>query len=169
LSGPLLALVAAAEAQPGRIVEGGLLRARCWRSRTWLAMPPQDGANRARDVLRGLLHERGLLRAPEPHATRILALATLLGVALGEPWPTVPPGVWEQVAPQACAALGVPVEPLPDALVLPDPRLVAYLIAEVGGGLVEVGDTLQLRPASPGVSPLLAALPRTPEGHIRLT
>ena len=169
LTGPSLALLRAAGEQPGRIVEGGLLRARCWGSRTWLAMPPQDGANRARDVLRGLLHERALLTAPEPHATRIQALATLLGVMLGEPWPSVPPAVWEQVAPLACAALGVPAQPLPDALVLPDPRLAAYLLAEVGGDLVEVGDTLQLRPAGHENRQLLAALPRTPEGFVRLT
>jgi hypothetical protein len=163
-------LVQAAQAQPGEIIPAGLYRARNTGARTWLAMPPQNGAHRARDVLRGLVHEHALVRAPEPHATRIYALATLLGAVLGDPWPSVPPSVWQEVLPQACAALGIGPPPPVDALVLPDPRVTAFLLAELGGRLVEIGDELRLVPAPQAARhPLLRAIPFDEEGRIRLS
>jgi hypothetical protein len=162
----LFTLLQAAQAAPGTITASDLYRARAAGGRTWLSMPPQNGANRARDVLRGLVHERALVRAAEPQATRVYALATLLGVALGERWPSVPPGVWQEVLPMACAALGIPA-PDVDALVLPDPRVAAFLLAELGGSLVEVGDGLRLEPGPRAHGhPLLAALPRDERGRL---
>src|SRR5258708_3927454 len=118
-SAPALArLVAAAAARPGLIAYDDLYRARVSGARTWVVLAPESGSTRARDMLGGLHHERALWSAPEPHATRVAALATLLGVAMGEPWPSAPPGVHAAVLPAACAALGGPA-PAPAAVFCP--------------------------------------------------
>jgi hypothetical protein len=165
-------LAQAAGRQRGRIVAQDLYRARAATpTRTWMAMPPQSGLNRARDVLRGLAHERALLNAAEPYATRIQALATLLGIALGDPAPTVPPATWDETLPEACAALGAipPPEP-PAALLLPEPRVTAFLLAELGGRLVEIDDGLRLDPMWwSATNPLLTALPRDQDGRVVLS
>lgn len=166
----LLALVQAATVQRGLIISQDLYRARTTGARTWLVMPPQSGLNRARDVLRGLAHEQALVRAPEPHATRIQALATLLGVALGDAAPTVPPGVWDEVLPSACAALGAVLPDPVQALMLPEPRVAAFLLAELGGRLVAVGDGLRLEPFPlSSAHVLLPALDRDERGRVRLS
>jgi hypothetical protein len=163
--GPLAELVGRAESDPGRVAFGDLYRARCRGGRTWLVLGPPSGSARVRDLLRGLAHEQALWAAPEPHATRVHALATLLGGALGDPLPAVPPGVWAEVLPRACACLGLRAPPAPPALLLPDPRLAAFLLAETCGRLVPVGDEVRLEA---GESPLLAALPRDAGGLVRL-
>jgi hypothetical protein len=157
--------VGRAESDPGRVAFGDLYRARCRGGRTWVVLGPPAGSARVRDLLRGLAHEQALWAAPEPHATRVHALATLLGGALGDPLPAVPPGVWAEVLPRACACLGLRPPPALPALLLPDPRLAAFLLAETGGRLVPVGDEVRLEA---GESPLLAALPREPGGLVRL-
>lgn len=152
-------LLAGAEARPGQIVYQDLYRARQVRDRTWLVQPPETGSNRARDVLRGLDHERVLWTAPEPHSTRVHALACLLAIALGEPAPAVPPSIWSEAFPAACLALGMQPPEVPDSLVLPDPRLAAFLLAELGGSLVAQGEGLALSLAAPETEqPLLEAL-----------
>jgi hypothetical protein len=128
-------LLLAAARQPGRIAYGGLYRARAMGDHAWLALAPQSGTSRARDLVKGLAHERALWSAPEPLATRLYGLAALLGIALGEPWPSVPPSVWATSAPAAARALGVPLPAALDVLVLPDPRVVAVLLSEVEGTL----------------------------------
>jgi len=168
-TGALAALVAAAAERPGRIVYRDLYRARRSRERTWVALAPESGSVRVRDLLRGLRHERALLRAPEPHATRLLALATLLQVVLGEPWPSVPPGVFAEELPAACAGLGIPApEPL-DAVCPPDPWATAFLLAELGGRLVRRAEEVHLvvGPEAAG-SPLLRALSPGPDGWLRI-
>ena len=45
---------------------------------TWISLVPETGPDRARDVLRGLEHERALWSAPEPHATTVHALTALV-------------------------------------------------------------------------------------------
>ncbi|MGH7881553.1 MAG: hypothetical protein ACREN8_01400 [Candidatus Dormibacteraceae bacterium] len=166
----LTALAAAAQDQPGEIITAGLFQARCYGERSWLAMAPQDGINRARDLLRGLNHEHALLHALEPHVTRIYALATLLGVALGDDWPAVSPSTWEEGFPLACQALGIAIPEAPPSLILPDPRITAFLLAQLGGQLIEVGDELRLQPASGGENhPLLTILERDEAGYIHLT
>jgi hypothetical protein len=110
-----------------------------------------------RVLLRGLHHERALWSAPEPHATRVSALTTLLQAAMGEAWPSAPPGVYAEDLPAACAALGVAPPERVDALRPPDPRAAAFLLAEAGGRLVRRGDGVWLTGADPG-SPLLRAL-----------
>jgi hypothetical protein len=162
-------LVAEARLRPGEIAFRDLFRARCRGDATWLVLAPETGSSRARDVLRGLEHERVLWTAPEPHATRIAALAALLAVALGDGWPSVPPSVWDDVFPAACRALGRPVTAAPPSLILPEPRLAAFLLDELGGELVAVADVAAVRlPEAARAPALLAALPPGPDGLVRL-
>jgi hypothetical protein len=165
----LAALVGAARARPGKIVSTGLFSARATGETTWLCMPPEEGVDRARDVLRGLVHERALVRAPEPHATRIYALAGLLERGLGGAPATVPPSVWHQDLPIACGVLGVTAPLAFDSLILPDPRVTAYLLAEIGGKLVGVGDELRLEPPPNSQGELLQALDRDENGLVLLS
>jgi hypothetical protein len=169
VTGLLARLVAAAAGRPGRIAYGDLYRARLVRDRTWVALAPHSGTSRALDLLRGLQHERALWSAPEPHATRVAALATLLRVALGEPWPSVPPRAYAEDLARACASLGVDLpEPL-DAVCPPDPRVAAFLLAEVGGRLVRRGEEVFLAPppATAGLA-LLRALGAAHDRWLRI-
>src|SRR5207237_693880 len=133
--------------------------------RTWIVLSPESDSARARDLLRGMTHEQALWRVPEPHATRVHALAALLAGALGEPLPAVPPSVWDEVLPEACAALGLEVPECADAMILPDPRLAAFLLAEAGGRLVISGDEVRLQAAD---HPLLISLRRDPSRLVHL-
>jgi hypothetical protein len=74
-------------------------------------------------------------------------LAALLGVALGEPWPSVPPSVWSATAAEAARAFGVTLPVSLDVLVLPDPRLVALLLSELRGRLVLRSGQLYVQPS----------------------
>lgn len=160
VAGDLAVLVAAASREPGLIAFRGLHRARLRGERTWTVLAPESGSSRARDLLRGLHHERALWSAPEPHATRVSGLTTLLEVAMGEPWPSAPPGLYREGMAAACAALGIAApEPL-DVLAPPDPRAAALLLAEAGGRLERRGDDAWLAGADPA-SPLLRALGAT--------
>jgi hypothetical protein len=172
--GLLGALVAEAATHPGRIAYRDLYRARTARGRTWAALAPESGSSRVQDLLRGLRHERALLRAPEPHATRLLGLTTLLQVAMGEPWPSAPPSVYEEALAASCARLGVaaPPEPL-ESLCPPDPWAVAYLLAEVGGHLVREGEAVYLVAPPAAMSdgaagPLMRALGARGDGRLRV-
>jgi hypothetical protein len=168
VDGPLAALVEAAAARPGLIAYQGLHRARLRRDRTWTVLAPESGSSRARDLLRGLHHERALWSAPEPHATRVSALTTLLQVAMGDPWPSVPPGVFREGFPAACAALGVAAPEPPDVVAPPDPRAVALVLADAGGRLVRRGDEVWVAGADPA-SPLLRGLGGDARGWLRVT
>src|SRR5438105_4132838 len=165
LQGALAELSQRAEANPGRIEFQDLYRARTARGRTWIVLSPESDSARARDLLRGMAHEQALWSAHEPHATRVHALAALLAGALGEPLPAVPPSVWEEGLPEACAARGLEVPNCPDAMIMPDPRLAAYLLAEAGGRLVTSGDEVRLEAAD---HPLLISLRRDPSRLVQL-
>jgi hypothetical protein len=169
VSDSLSALIADSSAHPGSIAYRDLLRARRVGDRTWVTQGPAIGSSRALDLLRGLDHERALWNAPEPHATRVAALATLLRVAMGEPWPSVPPAAFEEGLAAACMSLGVhKVEPV-DAVCAPDPRVTAYLLAELGGRLVHSRDGVFLAAPNAARHPLLRALGGRPDGWLRLT
>jgi hypothetical protein len=165
LEGRLADLVRRTEANPGRVEFQDLYRARSAGGRTWIVLSPESASARARDLLRGMTHERVLWSAPEPHATRVHALAALLAGALGEPLPAVPPGVWGEVLPEACAALGLDLPGCADAMILPDPRLAAFLLAEAGGRLVTSGDEVRLQAAD---HPLLISLRRDSQRLVQL-
>ena len=144
--------VRAAEARPGQIGFSDVYRARATGSRVWLGIAPQSSLGRARDVLHGIQHENSLLSAREPHATRIFALASILAaVVTGQRPEPVPPATWERGFGPACDALGVaPVPALADdRLRFPEPRVTAYLLATLGGEVVE-GSALRLLPMRSG-------------------
>jgi hypothetical protein len=165
LTATLADLVRRTEANPGRVEFHDLYRARSAGGRTWIVLSPEGDSARARDLLRGMAHEQALWSVPEPHATRVHALASLLAGALGEPLPAVPPSVWDEVLPEACAALGLDVPPPAGAMILPDPRLAAFLLAEAGGRLVTAGDEVRLEAAD---HPLLIGLRRDPSRLVHL-
>jgi hypothetical protein len=165
LAGVLAELVRRAEANPGRIEFQDLYRARSTQGRTWVVLSPEGDSARARDLLRGVAHEQALWSAGEPHATRVHALTALLAGALGEPLPAVPPSVWDEGLPEACEALGLEVPRCADAMIMPDPRLAAFLIAEAGGRLVTSGDEVRLEAAD---HPLLISLRRDPSRLVHL-
>jgi hypothetical protein len=143
-------LLVQAAADPGSIVARDLFCARQTSGRTWAALPPEAGSHRVRDVLRGLDHERALWSAPEPHSTRVHALTVVLSRAAGDDWPTFDAGTWASQFPVACAAMGVEAPDVAGAAVYPDPRVAAYLLAELGGELSVADDVVVYRPPASG-------------------
>jgi len=139
-----------AEARPGALVRVGLFAARHAGGQTWIALPPAAGAERVRDVLHGLDHERPLWSAPEPHATKVHALITLLSRALGAPAAAFAPDAFARELPRACAALGVQPPLVGPMLAYPDPRVTAFLLWDLGGALVTdpQGALVQASPAA---------------------
>src|SRR2546430_8220702 len=156
----------AAGAEPGTIVTRDVFCARRTGLRTWAALPPEAGSHRVRDVLRALDHERALWAAAEPHATRVHALTVVLARAAGDDWPTFDPSTWASLFPVACAAMGVAAPEVAGAAVYPDPRVAAYLLAELGGGLSGAGAAGGDRPpAARGTDPRLTGLGPVPGGR----
>jgi hypothetical protein len=164
------AALSAASSHPGAIVRPRLLSARLTAGRTWVALPPETGTERARDVLRGLDHERELWAAPEPYATRLHGLIHVLRRSLGVAPVAFAPEAFEREIPRACATLGVPPPPHGPVLICPDPRVTAFLLAELGGVLVAEPSATFLvpGPAAPE-SPFPALLGADGRGWIRLT
>lgn len=171
LEGNVRGLLAAARSRPGQIVYLDLMSARsAGPQRTWLALPPETGSNRVWDVLRGLDHERTLWSAPEPHATRVLALTALLAHAVGQALPTSTAATWGEVFPRACRTLGVEAPELRGAAIYPEPRVGAYLLSELGGRLEAVEGVVEYRPpADAAADPLVTLLEPTGLGSFRLT
>lgn len=166
----LRSVLATAESQPGTTVRRGLLTARCTASGTWVALPPETGPERARDVLRGLDHERALWTAPEPHATRVHGLISVLERSLGVAPTAFAPEAFARALPRACAALGVPAPSLGPILACPDPRTTAFLLAELGGQVVVEPEATYLAPGPEAAASALPALLGADErGWIRLT
>jgi hypothetical protein len=163
-------LLGAAAAEPGGIVTRDLFVGRRTGRRTWAALPPEAGIHRVRDVLRGLDHERALWAAPEPHATRVHALTVVLARAAGDDWPTFDPSTWASLFPVACRAMGVEAPDVAGAAVYPDPRVAAYLLAELGGKLSVADDVVVYRPpAGEAGEPVLAVLEPFRHGWYALT
>jgi hypothetical protein len=163
-------LLVEAAADPGSIVSHDLFCARRSGGRTWAALPPEAGSHRVRDVLRGLDHERALWAAPEPHATRVHALTVVLARAAGDDWPTFDASTWAALFPVACGSLGVEAPDVAGAAVYPDPRVAAFLLAELGGELSVADDVVVYRPPEDGGSePVLAVLEPFRHGWYALT
>lgn len=138
-------LCAAAESQPGRIVRDGW-SARADGRTTWVAVPPDDTAVRAREVVTGLLHERALSdHIAEPARSTIGGLGLLLATLLGEPMPRVPMAAWmrrmAELGPDFEVAATIPAF---DGVGAIDPQVVA-LLARSGDGFEVEGDRLWLR------------------------
>jgi hypothetical protein len=159
----------AAWRQPGQVARHDLYAARHVDEGTWISLVPETGADRARDVLRGLDHERALWSAPEPYATTVHSLITLLAWSLDGARAAVAPDAFAREFPRACAALGMPAHPVPPLLACPDPRVTAFLLRELGGALVAEPDGAALEPLpSARRNPIVALLAR-PDGRLRLT
>ncbi|MDQ6900227.1 MAG: hypothetical protein M3072_12090 [Candidatus Dormibacteraeota bacterium] len=149
----------AAAAAPGAIVYRDLFSARSSGDRTWVALPPETGTNRIKDVLRGLDHERVLWSAPEPHATRVQALTLILARGAGQEWPLLDAASFAQAFSAACQALRLDQPDLTGATLYPDGRVAAFLLAELGGRLrVSQGTLVFEAPPRAVDDPLLGVL-----------
>jgi hypothetical protein len=138
-------LCAGAALDPGEIVSDGWAARRGERI-TWVAVPPDDAAVRARDVVAGLAHERALSdRIEEPARSTVGALALLLATLLGEPMPRVPMAAWTRRMAELAPAFGIAL-PIPgfDGVGAIDPQVVAMLATSASGFEID-GERLWLR------------------------
>jgi hypothetical protein len=142
----LAAIGAAACSSPGRIIVDAGLNARSGQRALWVAVPPDDAAVRAREVITGLVHERALSdHIPEPARSSVGGLALLLATLLGEPMPRVPIATWTRRMLELGPAFGIDgVIPDFDGVGAIDPQVVAVL-ARSGDGFELDGDRLWLR------------------------
>jgi hypothetical protein len=159
----------AAWQQPGRVARHDLYAARHVDAGTWISLVPEAGADRTRDVLRGLDHDRALWSAPEPYATTVHSLITLLTWSLDAARTAIAPDAFAREFPRACAALGVPVPAVPPLLACPDPRVTAFLLRELGGSLVSEPAGASLQPPPSARRHPIVALLAGPDGRLRLT
>jgi len=161
----------AAASTPGSIARAATFTARQAGELTWIAVPPDDVADRARDVIDGLTHEQALVDGvAEPRRSRINALAQLLAHALGAPLQRVPSSAWVQRMRTLAGLYGLPMPvPEPAGVGATDPAVSALLAAEAGERFEVDGDALWLvlRPNTDN-SPLTAALLSEGRGRVRL-
>ena len=138
-------LCAEASLDPGEIVSDGWSARRAARI-TWVAVPPDDAAMRAREVVTGLGHERVLSEhLEEPARSTIGGLALLLATLLGEPMPRVPMAAWSRRMAELAPAFGVALTiPSFDGVGAIDPQVVALLATSASGFEVD-GERLWLR------------------------
>ncbi|MHB8489125.1 MAG: hypothetical protein ACYDCS_08115 [Candidatus Dormibacteria bacterium] len=142
----LATIQAAAAAAAGGIVVDDGFSARAGQRALWIAVPPDDTAVRARDVVTGLIHERALSdHIDEPARSTIGGHAVLLSTLLGAPMPRVPTGAWLRRMAELSPAFGI-VEGIPDfdGVGAIDPQVVAVL-TQSGEGFEIEGDRLWLR------------------------
>ena len=161
----------AAAAMPGTIARAGSFAARQTGDLIWLGVPPDDVADRARDVIDGLTHEQALVDGVvEPRRSRINALAQLLAHALGARLQRVPSSAWTERMRTLSGFyhLAMPV-PEPPGAGATDPAVAALLAAEDGERFEVDGDVLWLvlRPSGE-TSPLTAPLLSGDRGRLRL-
>jgi hypothetical protein len=142
----LATIQAAAASVPGRIVVDAGFSARAGVSALWVAVPPDDSAVRAREVVTGLTHERALSEhIEEPARSSIAGVALLLATLLGEPMPRVPIAAWTRRMHELSPAYGIGGGiPDFDGVGAIDPQVVAVLAAS-GDGFEIDGDRLWLR------------------------
>ncbi len=129
-------VVEVATRTPGTIARDGSKRVRTVDRATWAAISPEGTADRARDVIRGLDHERDLLDAPQPFATTIHGLAGVIALLLGDKPHRITPTAFDEQYPLAAAALHAPALAAPFiGAAAPDPALVAFLASRLDGRL----------------------------------
>jgi hypothetical protein len=125
-------LVDAASSSPGVIQRARTARARAAEGTVWIAIPAEGTADRARDVIRGLEHERDLLDAPQPFATLIEGLAGVIALLLGDPAHRVTAAAFDEGYPSAAEAVAAP--PFPGGFTgaaAPSPALIAVLASRL--------------------------------------
>ena len=133
---PWRQVVEAATRSPGTIARDGSKRARAIDRTTWAAIAPDGTADRARDVIRGLDHERDLLDAPQPFATAIHGLAGVIALLLGDNPHRITPTAFDEQYALAAAAMQAPALAGPfTGAAAPDPALVAVLASRLGAQL----------------------------------
>ncbi|MBV8194780.1 MAG: hypothetical protein JOY80_04555 [Candidatus Dormibacteraeota bacterium] len=162
---------AAAMRMPEALVRHNGLTARAMDSETFLAVPPDDVADRARDVIDGLTHEWALVdNVAEPRRSRINALAQLLGFVLGAPIQRVPAAAWSQRMRELAQPFALRM-PIPEfaGLGATDPAVCALLAAEAGETFETDGESLWLRLRGSGVvDPVALPLLGDGTGLVRL-
>ena len=129
-------LVDAASSSPGVIQRARTARARAVEGTVWVAIPPEGTADRARDVIRGLEHERDLLDAPQPFATLIEGLAAVIALLLGDHPHRVTPAAFDEGYPSAADAVAAPTFPGSfNGTAAPSPALIAVLASRLTADL----------------------------------
>jgi len=165
----LVTAVEKAVRDPGRIAVVDGWRSRFARDNVWVAIPPNDVSERARDMIDGIAHERALWDgADEPARSRISALASLLGAVLGTPISRVPALAWNERMRQLAGPAGLAM-PIPDcrAAGALDPQVVTYLASEIGERFEIDGDGIELRVRSECIDdPIAGLLVRQDRGTI---
>jgi hypothetical protein len=139
-------LVDAASSSPGVIQRARTARARAVEGTVWIAIPPEGTPDRARDVIRGLEHERDLLDAPQPFATLIEGLAGVIALLLGDHAHRVTPAAFDDGYPSAADAVAAP--PFPGRFTgaaAPNPALVAVLVSRFAANLSIRDDQLAIQ------------------------
>ncbi|MGC8460607.1 MAG: hypothetical protein ACP5OR_02000 [Candidatus Dormibacteria bacterium] len=142
----LLACVRAAYMKQGDIAVTDGWWSRSAGDLVWIAIPPDDILDRARDVLQGIAHERALWDGiPEPARSRVFALDSLLDALLGHPLPRVSGEVWNKHIRELGTAFGLTME-IPEfpGMGAVDPRIVAFLASEFGEKFEIEGENLYL-------------------------
>jgi hypothetical protein len=154
---------------PETIVAAGSLRARSDSTRIWVAIPPQGATDRARDVIRGLAHERDLIETPEPHATVIEGLTGIVALLLGDPPRRFRPVEFDRRYRISCAALRVPPSGTPyRGDPAPDPSIAAYLAARLHARVHQSDGTLRVAMTSATRNDPIVRRLATPAGTISL-
>ena len=166
------AALRAAQDAGGAIARSGGWSARAARGLVWIAIRPDDVADRARDVIDGLAHERALTDGvEEPRRARIGALGHLLGRLLGTPIQRVPAPAWVRRMRELAGPFRLDMS-IPDfaGVGATDPSVCALLAAEVGERFEVDGDSLWLtvRPWA-ARDPLLSPLARADGGRVALS
>jgi len=166
-----VALRAAADAA-GAVASSGGWSARLADGLIWIAIPPDDVADRARDVIDGLAHERALTDGvAEPRRARIGALGHLLGLVLGRPIQRVSAPAWVRRMRELAGPFRLDMS-IPDfaGVGATDPSVCALLAAEVGERFEVDGDALWLtvRPWA-ARDPLIAPLAGTDRSRVALS
>jgi len=138
-------VVDAAAATPGVVVRSGSVRVRQVGEVAWVAIPREGTADSARDVIRGLEHERELLDVPDPGATRINGLIGVIALLLGDPARVVTPRAFDGGYATACRALALPaLGGRFNGARAPDPWLVAFLAERLAATVRNVRGCVEL-------------------------
>ncbi|MHB8508428.1 MAG: hypothetical protein ACYDGR_07245 [Candidatus Dormibacteria bacterium] len=140
VAGWLAELQDLAQSRQGEIVERNLFTARAVEAQTWFMLPPHGDSGRVGDALQELIHEKPLWRETEPESTKIHALSAILDRMLGLEWHNgASPATFAEIFPARCRDLGVAPSVAIHGYRFPDPRIAAYLLAEVGETVTDAG------------------------------
>jgi hypothetical protein len=147
VSRQLLRAASDAATKSGAIARADGVAARMTNDLLWFAVPPDDAADQARDVVDGLTHEQALIDGvAEPQRSRINALARLLGHVLGTPLQRVPGDAWTRRMRMLADAFGMRM-PVPEvnAAEVIDPAVSALVASEAGERFEVEADAVWLR------------------------